>query len=102
MEWEPMYDKVIIKPNNIQEVKSETGLVYENNMSLSKNTTLQGVVVAVGRGRLLQDGRILPPVVRVGDTVYVSKITGESFEQDSMEYIILSESNILAIKKRQG
>ena len=56
-----------------------------------------GEVVAVGEGRLLQDGNIKPLTVKVGDTVLFTKMTGESYNDGEHDYTILSESNILAI-----
>lgn len=95
----PLYEKIIIKIDDKQEMKSETGLQYVQNMSSSKNTIIKGEVVAVGDGRLLADGKIIPPKVKVGDRVIYSKIQGESYSDTDGDFTILSESNILAIIK---
>ena len=67
------------------------------NMSLSANTTLVGEVIAVGEGRLLSDGNIVPLKIKPGDKIVFSKLVGESYNDGKEDYSILSESNILAI-----
>ena len=76
---------------------SETGLEWHKDMSQSANSTLVAGVVAVGDGRLLQDGTTLPLRVNVGDMVVISKHQGESFNDGKQDYIIVSESHILSI-----
>lgn len=97
MVLKPIYDKIVVKLLDAQEVKSETGLVYIKDMSQSKNTTMVAEVVAIGEGRLLADGTILPLKVKVGDKVVISKHQGESFDDGETEYTIISESHILSI-----
>ena len=81
---------------DIQEVKTETGLIYQKDMSQSSNSTLVAEVVSVGEGRLLSDGTILPLKVKVGDKVIISKHQGESFNDGVQDYTIVSESHILS------
>lgn len=97
----PIYDKVVLKMTDIQEVTSETGLEWHRDMSQSQNSTLIAEVVAVGDGRLLQDGSLLPLKVDVGDKVIISKHQGESFNDGKQDYIIVSESHILSIIKEE-
>lgn len=97
MNLKPLYEKIILKLSDKQEVKSESGLKYVKNMSTSSNTSLIGEVIAVGEGRLLADGQVVPLKVKVGDKVVYSKMIGESFNDGKNDYTILSESNVLAI-----
>lgn len=97
MNLKPLYEKIVLKLANKQEVKSDSGLTYTKNMSVSNNTSLVGEVVAVGQGRLLADGTLVPLIVKVGDKVIYSKMTGESYNDGKDDYTILSESNVLAI-----
>lgn len=97
MVLKPIYDRIVLKMLDIQEVKSSAGLVYQKDMSQSKYTTLVGEVVAVGEGRLLSDGTIKPLIVKVGDKVIVSKHQGESYNDGTDDYTILSESAVLSI-----
>lgn len=82
---------------DIQEVHSETGLVYQKDMSQSSNSTLVAEVVAVGEGRLLASGEVLPLKINVGDKVIISKHQGESFNDGKQDYTIVSESHILSV-----
>lgn len=97
----PLYDKIVVEIDDKQDIKSATGLTYTKDMSISKNTTMVGKVVAVGDGRLLQDGTIIPLVVKVGDRVVYSKMQGENYNDGEKDYTILSESCIIAILKEE-
>lgn len=97
MHLKPLYDKIVIEMLNKQEYRSKAGLTMTRDMSLSKNTVLKGKVVAVGEGRLLENGNILPLKVKVGDLVIFSKMQGESYNDGSIDYTILSEAHILSI-----
>ena len=99
MKWMPLYDKIIIELDNIQEQTSEAGIRIIQDMSANKYTVLQGKVIAVGRGRLLQDGTVVQPTVSVGDKIKFSKLQGETFVDGGKEYTIISESNVLAYEK---
>lgn len=93
----PLYERIVVKMLSKQEVKTSAGLTYMKDMSMSNNTTLKGEVVAVGDGRLLQDGNIIPLKVKIGDIVVFSKMQGESYTDETGEYTILTEPHILAI-----
>ncbi len=81
---------------------TKTGLIIQTDMSDNNNRVMQGEVVQVGEGRLLSDGNIVPLKVKIGDKVLFSKISGEQYtDNDGINYIILSESNILAIKNKE-
>ena len=97
MHLKPLYDKIVLEIADKQELKSETGLVYTKNMSISNNTTMVGIVVAVGEGKMLANGEIVPLKVNIGDKVIFSKIQGESYNDGTKDYTILSESCIIAI-----
>lgn len=99
MQLQPLYDKIVVEIADKQEIQSETGLVYTKNMSISNNTTMIGIVKAVGEGRLLADGNIVPMKVHVGDKVLFSKMQGESFNDGINDYTIISEAHILTIIK---
>ena len=98
MKWTPLYDKIIVELNNIQEQVSESGIRIIQDMSTNKYTIQEGTVIAVGEGRLLQDGSIKKPIVNIGDKIKFSKMQGETFVDEGKEYTIISESNILAYK----
>lgn len=101
MKLMPLYEKIVVILKNKQEIKSSTGLTYTKDMSISANSTMVAEVVAVGEGRLLADGTIIPLKVKVGDTILFSKMQGESYNDGKDDYTILSEQNILAILKEE-
>ena len=101
MQLRPLYDKIVVEIADKQEMKSETGLTYTKNMSLSNNTTMAGKVVAVGSGRLMSDGTIVPLKVSVGDIVIFSKMQGESYNDGKKDYTIISEAHILSILEEE-
>ena len=97
----PLYEKIVVLIENDQQITSSSGLVIKKDMSQTSYTTMLGKVVAVGEGRLLNDGDIRPLTVEVGDTVLFTKMTGESFNDGEHDYIIMSESNVLAIYNKE-
>ena len=97
MKLKPLYEKIAVTIDDKQEVVSNTGLSYTKNMSISSNTTMVGKVVAVGDGRLMSNGTLVPLKVKVGDRVLFSKIQGESYNDGENDYTILSEQSIMAI-----
>ena len=97
MNLKPLYEKIVVELNDKQEITSSSGLSYTKNMSLSSNSTMVGTVVAVGEGRLLSDGNIVPLKVKVGDKVVFSKMQGDNYNDGNKDYTILSESMILLI-----
>lgn len=101
MQLRPLYDKIVVEIADKQEMTSETGLTYTKNMSISNNTTMTGIVKAVGEGRLLADGNIVPMKVKVGDKVLYSKMQGESYNDGKTDYTIISEAHILTILEEE-
>lgn len=97
MRLKPLYEKIAVIIDDKQEVKSESGLTYVKNMSISANTTMIGKVVAVGDGRLMADGTIVPLKVKVGDKVLYSKMQGESYNDGINDYVLLAEQNVIAV-----
>lgn len=90
----PLHDRVIIKRQD-QESKSAGGIVLTGSAA-EKST--RGEVVAVGKGRVLENGEIRALDVKVGDTVIFSEGYGVKTEKlDGEEVLIMSESDILAI-----
>jgi len=94
MSIRPLHDRVIIKRKEV-ESKSAGGIVLTGSAA-EKST--RGEVVAVGNGRMLENGEIRPLDVKVGDQVIFSEGYGVKTEKiDGEEVLILSEADILAI-----
>lgn len=97
MKLKPLYEKIAVITDSKQEMKSASGLTYTKNMGTSAYTTMVGTVVAVGNGRMLADGTIVPMTVKVGDKVLFSKMQGESYNDGTSDYVLLSEQCVIAI-----
>lgn len=90
----PIGDRVVIKPEP-EEGKTKSGIVLPD---ASKEKPSEGTVVAVGSGRVLDNGQKVQPEVKIGDRVIYSKYGGTEVKLEGDEYIILAERDILAIK----
>ena len=95
MTMKPLGDRVIIKVLPQEEMLA-SGIVLPGN---AKEKPQEGEIVAVGPGRLLDNGNRVTPEVKVGDTVIYSKYAGTEVKFQGEEYLILSEKDILAISK---
>ena len=90
--FQPLGDRVVIKPQDEEEV-TKSGLVLPET---AKEKPQEGEVVAVGPGRISDDGTRIKMEIKKGDKVVYSKYAGTEFEEDDEEYLILRESDILA------
>lgn len=96
MKLRPLHDRVIIKRTEI-EAKSAGGIVLTGSAA-EKST--RGEIVAVGKGRILDNGEIRALDVKAGDKVLFSEGYGVKTEKiDGEEYLIMSESDILAVEE---
>lgn len=90
----PLGDRVVVKVME-QEERTKGGIVLPDT---AKEKPQQGKVVAVGPGRILDNGQRVAPEVKVGDVVIFAKYGGTEVEVDGEEYLVLRESDILAIQ----
>lgn len=90
----PIGDRVVVKPEP-EEEKTRSGIVLPD---AAKEKPQEGTVVAVGPGRVLDNGQKVPLEVKVGNKVIYSKYGGTEIKIDGEEYVILSEKDILAIR----
>ena len=90
--FKPLGDRVVIKPIEREEVTS-SGLVLPDT---AREKPQEGEVVAVGAGRVADDGKRIEMEVKAGDTVVYSKYAGTEYKEDGVDYLILRESDILA------
>jgi len=96
MEIKPLGDRVVVKPLEA-EAKTKGGIVLPDT---AKEKPQEGKVVAVGKGRVLENGTIQPPEVKVGDKVLYGKYSGnEITTKEGEELLIMREEDILAIIK---
>jgi chaperonin GroES len=91
----PCGDRVLVKPN-VEEEKTAGGIVLPDT---AKERPQWGEVIAVGPGKWDEDGKHrIPMDVKVGDKVIFAKYGGTEVKVDGEEYLILRESDILAVK----
>ena len=89
----PVGDRVVVKPAAKEEV-TKSGIVIPDT---AKEKPQEGTVIAVGSGRLLDNGDRAPIDVREGDRILFAKYGGTEFKLDGEEYLVLKENDILAI-----
>ncbi len=93
MKVKPLYDRVLIKRVEVEE-KTESGIIIPD---AAKEKPIQGEVIAVGEGRVSDDGKVIPLKVKVGDRVLFSKYAGTEVKIKGEEYLIMREDDIMAI-----
>lgn len=89
----PTGDRVVVKPAAKEEV-TKSGIVIPDT---AKEKPQEGTIVAVGSGRLLDNGDRAPIDVSKGDRVLFAKYGGTEFKLDGEEYLVLKENDILAV-----
>lgn len=90
----PLADRVVIKPQ-AKEEKTKGGLFLPD--TASKEKPQEGLIVAVGEGKLDDNGKRVPMSVSVGDRVLFAKYAGTEIKLDDEEYLILAEKDVLAV-----
>ena len=88
----PLGDRIVVQAVE-QEAQTRSGLVIPDS---ARERPQEGTVIAVGPGRITDEGRRLEMDVKAGDTVVYSKFAGTEFSEDGEDYLILSERDVLA------
>ena len=91
---QPLADRVVVKPQE-KEDRTRGGLYLPDTASQEKPQ--EGTVMAVGDGKLNDNGQRTPIAVKVGDTVLFAKYAGSEIKLDDVDYLILAEKDILAV-----
>lgn len=94
MNIKPLGDRVVIKPI-AEDVTTKSGIVLPE--TVEKEKAEKGEVLAVGQGRVLDNGQVAPMSVKVRDKVMFKKYSPDEIKVDGEELLIISESDILAI-----
>lgn len=88
----PLHDRVLLKRLEEQEVK-KGGIIIPDT---AKEKPQEAEVIAVGKGRVSDDGKVVPLEVKKGDKVLIGKFSGTEVEIDGVEHVIVREEEILA------
>ena len=92
----PLHDRVVVT-RLAEELKSAGGIVIPDNVAEKPD---QGEVIAVGNGKILEDGKVRPLDVKVGDRVLFGKYSGTEVKLDGEERLIVREDDILAVLEK--
>lgn len=95
MKIQPLGDRVLVEPMEAEE-KTEGGIVIPDT---AKEKQQKGRIVAVGKGRVAEDGKVTPLEVKVEDSVIYGRYSGTEVKIKGTEYLILREEDILGIIK---
>ncbi|MBS7327187.1 MAG: co-chaperone GroES [Oxalobacter sp.] len=93
MKLRPLQDRIIIKRVE-QTTTTASGLIIPDAAAEKPD---QGEVLAVGNGKVLEDGKVLPLDVKVGDFVLFGKYSGQAVKVDGEELLVMRESDVMAI-----
>lgn len=96
MNIRPLHDRLIVKRFE-EEEKTKGGIIIPDN---AKEKPQQGEVIAVGSGKILEDGKKVPLEVKKGDRVLFGKYSGSEIKIDGNEYLMMREDDILGILEK--
>jgi chaperonin GroES len=99
MNIRPLYDRIVVKRVTESEEKTAGGLIIPDS---AKEKPQEGEVVAVGKGKRLEDGKVVPLDVQVGDKILFGKYSGSDIKLDGQEYMIMREDEVLGILNGAG
>ena len=97
MKIRPLYDRLVVK--RIEEQEQKVGGLFIPDSA--KEKPQEGEVVAVGKGKRLEDGKIIPLDVQVGDRILFGKYSGSEIKLDQDDYLIMREDEVLGILDAQ-
>ncbi|MCL6536193.1 co-chaperone GroES [Synechococcus sp. RC10B2] len=92
----PIGDRIVVRPKSAEEM-TKSGIILPDT---AKERPQEGEVMAVGTGRIMDDGTVVALSVKVGDTVLFSKYGGTEVKIGGEEYIILREDDVLAVLEK--
>jgi chaperonin GroES len=90
----PLADRLIVKRLEEQEQKSVGGIIIPDT---AKEKPQEGKVVAVGRGKRNEDGKVIPLDVKAGDRILFGKYSGSEIKIDGEDHLIMREEDVLGI-----
>ena len=93
MKLKPLADRVVIKPSKAEEM-TKGGIIVPDT---AKEKPVWGDVIAVGPGRISDDGKLIPMEIKVGDKVLYGKYSGTEVTMDGDELLIMRENDIFAV-----
>jgi chaperonin GroES len=95
MKFRPLHDRVSVKRVE-EEEKTSGGIIIPD---AAKEKPQEGKIIAVGKGKILENGKVSPLDVKKGDRILFGKYSGQEIKIDGEEHLIMREDDILAIIK---
>ena len=96
MNIRPLYDRIVVKRIEEQET-IRGGIIIPDS---AKEKPQEGEVVAVGQGKRLDDGKLVPLELKAGDRILFGKYSGSEIKIDGEEYLIMREDEVLAVLEK--
>jgi chaperonin GroES len=93
MKFRPLHDRIVVKRLEEREAKHGSIVIPDT----AKEKPQEGKVVAVGTGKVTDDGKNVPLVVKAGDRILFGKYSGSEVTMDSEEYLIMKEEDVLGV-----
>ena len=93
MKIRPLHDRVVVKRLE-EERKTASGIVIPDTAAEKPDT---GEIIAVGNGKILEDGKVRPLDVKVGDRILFGKYSGQSVKVEGTEYLVMREDDIMGV-----
>ena len=93
MNFRPLHDRILIK--RIEEKETAKGGIIIPDTA--KEKPQEGEVIAVGNGKMSEDGKVVPLDVKAGDRILFGKYSGSEIKMDDEEYLILKEAEVLGV-----
>ncbi|MEN3291957.1 MAG: chaperonin GroES [Burkholderiales bacterium] len=97
MKLRPLHDRIIVKRLD-QETKTASGIVLPEAAAEKPD---QGKVLAVGNGKILEDGKVRPLDIKVGDLVLFGKYSGQTVKVEGDELLVMREEDVMAIVEQK-
>jgi chaperonin GroES len=93
MDIKPLHDRILVKPSEAEE-KTASGIIIPDT---AKEKPMKGEIIAIGKGKQTDEGKLIPLEVKVGDKVLYGKYSGTEITIEGDEYLIMRESDVYAI-----
>ena len=93
MKFRPLHGRIVVRRIDAEE-KTKGGIIIPDT---AKEKPLEGKVVAVGNGKILEDGKVRPLDIKAGDTILFSKYAGTEVKIEGEDHLILREEDVLGV-----
>ena len=93
MKFRPLYDRILVERVESEEI-SKGGIIVPDS---AKEKPQQGKIIAIGHGKRLEDGTLIPLEVKAGDTILFGKYSGSEIKIEGNEYLIMKEDDVMGL-----